>query len=554
MQKFKTEILTVAGFVEARPDMEIHTDKSIQAAIFSAAGLLNSECNNLINDVWEYNSGVDPLPNHPLYRNAYELDQLKEAFVVQTQYTLNLGNDWAIGGGSYSIGNVNTSFNRPENRPELAPGVKKLLQNARVYQLVDFGTFGLKERVKTAQEEPSVRAWAEAAFVKQYQPDADPGNIAYIGQNQVVSFGKPQDLNITTYNTQHIAGGIGYEQQYFKIDEVPNIAFFGNDNYGAYSAIHRGELDAMGLNPINLKKVWDPIDQIYKWINEYKPEYFGALTAKQTYDAIYAAGLSWNPNLNYRIDYICRHVTTQNFLKWYKAKRDNIGQNPEFSPDDWEELQVEHIDIQAVIDQLKPYIDQEMQNQLDVALEQRKHNFVQESPEQVFIFENEADWNQYNQDNGLTVADWEDVVVPGLPQDIAFTTANNNFTGSQQTFNNLTSLQAWSNQNQPYIATNQADIATKKYVDDRINTFIPGNQPLKWIRWILDNPTPTSEFSVDLSIPWWPLYFSYSYKNQTFKPASSWRKGFGKYKWLIQLPEIIDANYRIILFLIYYEQ
>ena len=79
-------------------------------------------------------------------------------------------------------------------------------------------------------------------YVAQNQPNAQVGNVAYINQSKQVAFGSPQDLQITTYNTNRIAGPEGYRNNFYEIDSVPNIAFFGPDYNGTYSAVHRQEM------------------------------------------------------------------------------------------------------------------------------------------------------------------------------------------------------------------------------------------------------------------------------------------------------------------------
>lgn len=409
MENYKSELVTVELFLQNRPDMEIHSPKTITTAILTAATLLNSECNNLINDVWEFNRLQPTNPDNDLFRSNYELSQIKEAIISQTQYNLNMGNDFAIGGGSYSIGNVNTSYNRPENRPALAPGVLKLLQNARVYVLTDFGKFfnksGGKECVNPALAQ---KDWADAKFLEKHHPNAIQGNVAYIDNHNNVNFGNPQDLDITTYKTKLIAGGRGNHQDFYKIDEVPNIAFFGNDDYGTYSAVQRGELKAMGINPVDLKKVWDPINGVYKFINDFDISYWNGITKDQAYFAIYASGTVWRPDGIYRLGWITQKVNALNELRWYESLIDNnVGLDPVTNPQAWKELANQAVDLNQIIDQLKPYIDQVIDGRIDNALDQRKHQFVQETQGQILAFKDQADYEAFRDANNLVDNDFE---------------------------------------------------------------------------------------------------------------------------------------------------
>ena len=242
----ESKLINYSIFIEKRPDMEIHTEVAIVSCINSAYVLLDGECASLISQVDKFNMVDDRSQldtNHELYRTEFELGQLQEALVFQVQYVLNMGNDFTVGGGSYSIGNINSSYSRPEGRELIAPGVYKLLSNARVYHLNAFGSFSnhnTNEIPLSTSKEIMERVKNE--YVAQNQPNAQVGNVAYINQSHQVSFGSPQDLQITTYNTNRIAGPEGYRNNFYEIDSVPNIAFFGPDYNGTYSAVHRQEM------------------------------------------------------------------------------------------------------------------------------------------------------------------------------------------------------------------------------------------------------------------------------------------------------------------------
>lgn len=242
----ESKLINYSIFIEKRPDMEVHTEVAITSCINSAYVLLDGECASLISQVDKFNMVEDRTQldtNNVLYRTDFELGQLQEALVFQVQYVLNMGNDFTVGGGSYSIGNINSSYNRPEGRELVAPGVYKLLSNARVYHLNAFGSFSNQNTneipLSTSKE---IMERVKNEYVAQNQPNAQVGQVAYINQSKQVDFGNPQDLNITTYNTNRVAGGEGYRTNYYEIDNVPNIAFFGPDLNGTYSAVHRQEM------------------------------------------------------------------------------------------------------------------------------------------------------------------------------------------------------------------------------------------------------------------------------------------------------------------------
>lgn len=242
----ESKLINYSIFIEKRPDMEVHTEVAIVSCINSAYVLLDGECASLISQVDKFNMVDDRSQldtTHELYRTDFELGQLQEALVFQVQYVLNMGNDFTVGGGSYSIGNINSSYSRPEGRELIAPGVYKLLSNARVYHLNAFGSFSNSNTneipLSTSKE---IMERVKNEYVAQNQPNAQVGQVAYVNQSKQIDFGNPQDLNITTYNTNRIAGPEGYRNNYYEIDSVPNIAFFGPDYNGTYSAVHRQEM------------------------------------------------------------------------------------------------------------------------------------------------------------------------------------------------------------------------------------------------------------------------------------------------------------------------
>lgn len=199
VRDYKKDILSVDTFLDNRPDMSVHSEQSIQSAIYSAASLLNGETNGNIEVVWNYNKDGERNPSDVRYRSDYELNQIVEAFIVQTQYTLNIGNDFSVGGGSYSIGNINSSFSRPLDRDIIAPGVVRLLQNARVYQAQSyFGSVEKKDCDACVDYDADciTRNIGDMRYVRKEQDVNLEGYIASIDNNGFVYFIKPTALGI----------------------------------------------------------------------------------------------------------------------------------------------------------------------------------------------------------------------------------------------------------------------------------------------------------------------------------------------------------------------
>ena len=318
---WKKTILTVETFVENRPDMSVHTETAIQSAINQAAGLLDSETNGLLGKVWDFNY-LDPgfAPDSDLKRNEWELGQLVEAMIVQTQYMLNMGNDLSQGGGSYSIGNINSSWSKPLERDIIAPGVYKLLQNGRVFLLQSF------TNAKNAccdnecdcffdrySQEPITRAIGDTRYVKVEQGKEQAGNVAIVGSNGLVSFANPNDLSFSNFNATRIKDW--NKNDYVEIDKVTNQLFRGKDLYGVHSGVERGEI----------------------------------------YNLIANAQMNWKPTFDYKAEQIWGFAFQDTDGNWYTQEylvlKDNINKNPLENPDYWQPLggRVDNIDIIANI-------------------------------------------------------------------------------------------------------------------------------------------------------------------------------------------------------------
>lgn len=395
----ESKLINYDIFIEKRPDMEVHTETSINSCINSAYVLLDGECASLISRVEQFNfneNGIIPDRDTKdiLYRTDFELNQLQEAIVFQVQYVLNMGNDFTIGGGSYSIGNVNSSYNRPEGRELIAPGVYKLLSNARVYNLNAFGSFNQKDPnnipLSTSKE---IMERVKNEYVAINQPNANIGTIAYVNQSNQVDFGNPEDLDITTYNTQRIAGPEGYRTNYYSIDNVPNIAFFGPDMDGTFSAVHREEM--------------------IKAINDKYGDYF---TKEEVLNIVYASGVAWRSDLDYRVDWIVQIVNNKNELLYYQALKDNINKNPldNANREYWKELTTQQIDLNLIVEQLKPYIDQQLPPLVEEEVKEQLEalptaNYIQETKDQILSFNTIEDYKQFKTINNLSDSDFQDI-------------------------------------------------------------------------------------------------------------------------------------------------
>lgn len=228
------EYLKIDEFRVERPNMSIMNDSQIQEAINIACDLLDSKCNGLISEVLNYSETpeADKDVNHPLYRTAFELAQIKKAFIFQAQFNLNLGNDFTQGSSSFSTGGVSGSFQRPENRETIAPGVYEFLAKARVFVFMNaIATKNIATCDRTPLENKYLtRELANQTFVTKYQPNSQKGMVAVIGDSSQVTFQSPSDLQFQVVKAQKILDNDG---EYKSINQVNNLAFFGPNGYNA---------------------------------------------------------------------------------------------------------------------------------------------------------------------------------------------------------------------------------------------------------------------------------------------------------------------------------
>lgn len=196
-------------------------------------------------------------------------------------------------------------------------------------------------------------------------------------------------------------------------------------------------INLSNLSVENAKKIWDPVDQIYKMINDFDVNYFDGLTREQTYEAIHFSGISWHPDLTYRKGFIVRDTNAQNELEWFRAKIDNQNKKPSLNPNYWDQLLTPYVDMNVIIDQLKPYIDLIVDGRIDNILDQRKRQFVQETQGQILTFKDQADYEAFRDTNNLVDLDFEDIPNPvtPLPTNIAYIDRENTFTRKQKITN-----------------------------------------------------------------------------------------------------------------------
>lgn len=332
--------LSLKEFREQRPNLAIMTDEQIQESINISIDLLDSICNGLISQVLEYmNDRETKDPNHPHFRTDFELSQIKKAFVFQTQYTLNLNNDFTIGSGSFSSGGVNGAFQRPSNYEQIAPGVKEFLAKARVFNIYLGGAnvetynpinnnVGVVGGCSDITDKYLTRELANSTFLEKYQPDAEQDSILYIGENKHISFKSPRDMEFKMYKADTIKDIDGV---YKTIDKITNLAYFGENMY----------------NTMTRQEIYNAVWNSQWW----------------RVDATYPQGMIIKKVVD---------IDNKKYVRTYYSLMDNNqGNNPETSTTWWEplNLDVESIDYDKVVDLV--FKDSRIKENIDISVAER---------------------------------------------------------------------------------------------------------------------------------------------------------------------------------------
>ena len=238
MSSDKLIFLSPEDFLIYRPNMTSYSTSEIQEAINVSDEMIDALTNGLSSKVINFNLVEDRTTldtTNELYRTDYEWDKLKIAFVSQTQYTMQMGNNWTQGSDSFSSGGINAAFQRPTNRDIYAPTLRELLRVARVYVLQSIGIDNSIKRNKNCSnifDNYYTKEQSDTRFVKVLQEGATPGQVAIINTNKQVAFADANTIDFKIYKTDEILYKNG---QYYKIYELPDVAWVSGSNKNVFS-------------------------------------------------------------------------------------------------------------------------------------------------------------------------------------------------------------------------------------------------------------------------------------------------------------------------------
>lgn len=129
--------------------------------------------------------------------------------------------------------------------------------------------------------------------------------------------------------------------------------------------------------------ILDPVDMIYKQINQFGVEYFGGFTKEQTIyiaNRIFeASGIEWKPDIKYIQGQQTFKLTTTKqrnrpigtAVFYYSLINDNLGLDPETHPEAWLEIANKDVPVGEIVEQLKPFIQQELNTMVPAEVEKQ---------------------------------------------------------------------------------------------------------------------------------------------------------------------------------------
>lgn len=179
--------------------------------------------------------------------------------------------------------------------------------------------------------------------------------------------------------------------------------------------------------------ILDPLDGIYKKINEFSVEYFGGFTREQVISianrVFQQSGLEWQTGISYyrgQTTFKLIQVNSrrpQGILQYYYSLRDNnLNNDPETEIDWWLEVKDKQVPIEDILEQLKPFIIEEIKKEVPIEVAKQLEElptkeFISEATGETIEFETEEDFTNYKNVFGIDDSYFEDV--PETPIDLS---------------------------------------------------------------------------------------------------------------------------------------
>lgn len=139
------------------------------------------------------------------------------------------------------------------------------------------------------------------------------------------------------------------------------------------------DCDISALNGNNITvdqtdKVLDTNDNLYKYINQFPISTWKGLTEEQINLRIQASGSLFSEDFIYQKGFITLFVKTikkeNEVYGWAESKiNDNKGNDPNTSPDAWKILPLSPTDLNAILEFLKPYINNNVKEEVALQLD-----------------------------------------------------------------------------------------------------------------------------------------------------------------------------------------
>lgn len=320
----------------------------------------------------------------------YKKYKLKKAICSWVETFVIKGKFWVDGVPNINS-NVNIEINASSEDSNVERKRKDIIQDLvalGIYRTTNFGNGNINEEAELKKQFENL-----AILTKQELNDN------YLKVKPQKPLQGPLDMaNNDMVNGGNISGNISHARNYIKNYEIieSTINFDKNNIIGNVTTANKANA------------ILDPISNVYKMINQFDAHYFGTLTTQEIYNAIYASGMEWRPDILYKEKYITQRINNKGQLFFYEALQENINKDPMLPENNvyWKKLTTQDIDINLVLEQLKDQIPILVEKEIN---KQPQLDLIMEAEGQIIDFPNEDSFNQFKQQYNIDDTWFEDV-------------------------------------------------------------------------------------------------------------------------------------------------
>lgn len=327
--------------------------------------------------------------------DEYKKYKIKKSICSWVETFVIKGKFWVDGMPAINS-NVNIEINSSSDDSNVEAKRKDIIQDLvslGLYQTTNFGSGNTIQEYQLKNELENL--------IVMTKEDLD---VNYLKRKpQAPLLGNLDFANNDIINGGNIEGNISHSKPYLKNYEIieSKIDLSRNNVVGKFP------------NAINADFILDPINNVYKMINQFDAHYFGTLTTQEIYNAIYASGMEWLPTFPYKVGYITQRINQHNEIKFFQCLEENINKDP-LLPENaqyWKKLNAQEIDINALLGQIRDQLNEIVKEEVN---KQPSLNFIMEAEGQVLEFLGLDDFEQFKQQYNIDDSYFEDVDI--LPE------------------------------------------------------------------------------------------------------------------------------------------